>query len=79
MSSGTGARDSTLIEDLDGARVQTAGARAGKGLALRQLDDGDVDPRQGQLTRQHQPGSGLSRRSPPRALSQPPTVALVDG
>jgi hypothetical protein len=48
--------DSTLIEDLDGARVQTAGARAGEGLALAQLDDGDVDPRQGQLARQHQPG-----------------------
>ena len=48
--------DSTLIEDLDGARVQTAGARAVEGLALPQLDDGDVDPRQGQLARQHQPG-----------------------
>jgi hypothetical protein len=26
--------DSTLIEDLEGARVQTAGARAGERLAL---------------------------------------------
>jgi hypothetical protein len=48
-------RDSTLIENLDGARVQTAGARAGESLALPELDDRDADPRQGQLASQHQP------------------------
>ena len=47
--------DSALIEHLDGARVQTAGARAGEVLAGAPLDNGDVDPRQRQLARQHQP------------------------
>ena len=51
--------DPTLIEHLDGARVQTAGARADELLAGAPLDDGDVDPRQRQLARQHQP-----RRTP---------------
>ncbi len=46
--------DSTLIEDLDGARVQTAGARAGKLLVGAPLDNGNVDARQRQLARQHQ-------------------------
>src|SRR6185503_19107747 len=40
----------------DGARVQTASARADELLALASLDDGDVDPRQRQLARQHQTG-----------------------
>ena len=48
-------RDSTLIEHLDRARMQTACARAGEVLARAPLDDGDVDPRQRQLARQHQP------------------------
>ena len=47
--------DSALIEDLDGACVQTACARAGEVLAGAPLDDGDVDARQRQLARQHQP------------------------
>jgi hypothetical protein len=46
--------DSALIEDLDGARVQTACARAGEVLAGAPLNDGDVDARQRQLARQHQ-------------------------
>jgi hypothetical protein len=48
-------RDSTLIEDLDGACVQTACARAGKVLAGAPLDNGDVHAGQRQLSRQHQP------------------------
>ena len=48
--------DPALIEDLDGACVQTACARAGEVLAGAPLDDGDVDTRQRQLARQHQPG-----------------------
>ena len=47
--------DAALVEDLDGARVQAAGARAGEVLAGAPLDDGDVDARQRQLARQHQP------------------------
>ncbi len=47
--------DATLIEDLDGSCVQTAGARAGEVLAGAPLDDGSVDPRQRQLAGQHQP------------------------
>ena len=38
--------DSALIENLEGARVQPARARAGESLALAPLDDGDVDPGQ---------------------------------
>ena len=52
--------DAALIEDLDGARVQAARARAGEVLAGAPLDDGDVDPRQRQLARQHQPGRTAS-------------------
>ena len=47
--------DSALIEDLEGARVQTACARAGEVLVGAPLDNGDVDARQRQLARQHQP------------------------
>ena len=47
--------DSALIEDLDGARVQTACARADEVLAGAPLDNGNVDARQRQLARQHQP------------------------
>ena len=47
--------DSTLIEDLDGSCVQTAGASAGEVLAGSPLHDGSVDPCQRQLAGQHQP------------------------
>ncbi len=47
--------DAALIEHLDGACVQTARARADEVLAGAPLDNGDVDPRQRQLARQHQP------------------------
>jgi len=53
-------RDSTLVEDLDGARMQAARARAGKVLARAPLDDGHVDARQRQLGAQHQPGRAAS-------------------
>ena len=46
--------DPALVEDLDGACVQPACARAGKVLAGAPLDDRDVDARQRQLARQHQ-------------------------
>src|SRR5262249_16798532 len=53
--------DSTLIEHLDGACVQTTRTRAGKVLAFALLHDDDVDARQRELSRQHQarwPASG---------------------
>jgi hypothetical protein len=37
--------DAALVEYLDGARLQAAGARAGKVLVLTPLDDGDIDLR----------------------------------
>ena len=46
---------STLIENLDRARMQTARARAVELLAGAPLDDRDVGPCQRQLARQHQP------------------------
>ena len=48
--------DATLIEDLDGARGQTTGPRAGQILAGSPLDDRHVHTGQRQLARQHQPG-----------------------
>src|SRR4029079_5713731 len=48
-------RDATLIEHLDRARMQTACARAGEVLAGAPLDNGDVDPQERELPRQHQP------------------------
>jgi hypothetical protein len=45
--------DAALIEDFDGACVQTAGARAGDLLARASLDDRDVDAGQRQFARQH--------------------------
>ena len=48
--------NAALIENLDGACVQAARARAGEVLAGAPLDNGDVDARQRQLARQHQPG-----------------------
>jgi hypothetical protein len=47
--------DPTLIQHLDRARVQTAGARPGQLLGGAPLDDRDVHARQRQLARQHQP------------------------
>jgi hypothetical protein len=47
--------DSALIENLEGACAQTTCARAGKVLAGTPLDNRDVDARQRQLSRQHQP------------------------
>jgi hypothetical protein len=44
-----------LIENLDGARVQTARARAYEILARTPLNDGDIDACERQLARQHQP------------------------
>ena len=52
--------DAALVEDLDGARLQTARARARQVLVGAPLDDGDVDARQRQLARQHQPGRTAS-------------------
>jgi hypothetical protein len=48
--------NSSLIEDLDGARVKAAGTRAGEVLAGAPLDNGNVDSRQRRLARQHQAG-----------------------
>src|SRR5882757_431689 len=48
--------DSALIENLDGARVQTACARPDEVLAGAPLDNGNVDVRQRQLAGQHQSG-----------------------
>ena len=47
--------DPTLIEHLDRARVEAAGARAGEHVIGTPLDDRDVDLRQRQLGRQHHP------------------------
>jgi len=69
-------RDATLIEHLDGARVKTPGSRSVEILTGASFDDDDIDPRQRQLARQHQPGRTAScdhhrmlghRRSPPHA------------
>ena len=53
-------RDATLIEHLDGAGVQTPGSRSVEILTGASFDDDDVDPRQRQLARQHQPGRTAS-------------------
>src|SRR5262249_41157398 len=44
-----------LIKDSDGARVQTACARASQVLARAPFNNGNVDTRQRQLRCQHQP------------------------
>ena len=54
-------RDATLIEHLDGARVETTGARSVELLSDAPFDDDDVDVRQRQLARQHQPRRASSR------------------
>ena len=53
-------RDATLIEHLDGAGVKTPGSRSVDILVGASFDDDDVDPRQRQLARQHQPGRTAS-------------------
>lgn len=53
-------RDATLIEHLDGAGVKSPGSRSVEVLAGATFDDDDVDPRQRQLARQHQPGRAAS-------------------
>src|SRR6266700_462546 len=47
--------DTALVQHLDGAGVQTSGARALELEAGASLDDEDVGPRQRQLRRQHHP------------------------
>ena len=67
--------DSTLVENLDGPRVQAARARAGDVLIGAPLDNDDVDARQRQLARQHQarrPASGNHHRM----TGHPPAPAV---
>ena len=47
--------DATLIEHLDRAGVETSSAHTRELLARAPFDDGHVDPRERQLTRQHEP------------------------
>ena len=47
--------DAALIEQLDRPRVEPAGPRAVQLLLGPPLEDGDVDPGQRQLGRQHHP------------------------
>ena len=54
-------RDATLIEHLDRAGEKTPGPRSVDSLAGASFDDDDVDPRQRQLARQHQPGRAAAR------------------
>ena len=68
--------NSALIEDLDGARVQTACARAFDVLARASLNDGDVHPGQRQLSREHQPG-WTSPGDHHRMLGHEPTPAGI--
>jgi len=78
--------DAVLIEHLEGARLQTAGARAVELLAGAPLDDRSVDPRQRQRARQHQPartsagdrhGTFGHGRTPITSRSHPSTSALI--
>ena len=48
--------DAALVEHLDCAGVQAAGAGLGDRLVGAPLDDGDIDSRQRELGRQHQAG-----------------------
>ncbi len=52
--------DTTLVENLDGAGMKTECTRADQVLVGTPLDNGDVDPRQRQLTSQHQPSRASS-------------------
>src|SRR5262245_19728302 len=49
-------RDAALVEDLDGARVQPAGACADQLLVGAPLDHGDVDMREREFRGEHQSG-----------------------
>ena len=69
--------DPALVEHLDRARVQAARARAGELLVLASLDDGDVDPRQGQLGPPASAPSDRLPRPPPHALQQPSSAPLI--
>ncbi len=53
--------DATLIEHLDRARVETAGARPIEILTGPSLDDHDIDTGQLQLGREHHPGRPTAR------------------
>ncbi len=53
-------RHAALIEHLNGAGVQTAGARTVEILTGAAFDDDDADTGQLQLGRQHQPGRAAS-------------------
>src|SRR5581483_1911896 len=53
--------DTALVEHLDRACMQTAGARADEVLARSTLDDRDVDPGEGELAREHQARRTASR------------------
>jgi hypothetical protein len=77
--------DATLIEHLDGAGVKTPGSRSVDILIGASFDDDDVDPRQRQLARQHQPGRAAScdhhrmfghRRSPALSASASDRIAV---
>jgi hypothetical protein len=47
--------DAALIKDLDGTCAEPTSTRAGQGLIRTPLNYGDIDARQSQFTRQHQP------------------------
>ena len=78
--------DTALVEHLDGARVQTSGARAFEREAGASLDDEDVGPRQRQLRRQHHPRRTAAgdhdfmlshQRTPPRGISMSGSLRFV--
>ena len=73
--------DPALVEDLDGACVQAARASAGEVLVGTPFDNGDVDARQSELGRQHQPrrtSSGYHHRMFGHScLPFPPDLASV--
>ena len=54
-------RDAPLVEHLEGAAVEAPGTRSLDLLGGASFDDGDVDPGQRQLARQHHPGRAASR------------------
>ena len=53
--------DAALVEDLERAGVESSGPPAVELLVGTALDHEDVDPRQRELGRQHQPGRSASR------------------
>ena len=74
--------NATLIEHLDGAGVKTASARTVDLLTGASFDDDDVDPRQRQLARQHEPGRAAScddhhMLAHSRTPSIPPLITVV--